>query len=84
MTKLSKLYERAVAGRRLSFRELEQLLTAFGFTERRRSGSHRIYSHPDADGFLNVQPDGADAKAYQVKELLAMIGRCGLRLRDRT
>jgi predicted RNA binding protein YcfA (HicA-like mRNA interferase family) len=66
----------------ISFREFERLLAGFGFREVRVSGSHRIYRNELIHRSLSVQPDGKDAKAYQVRMLLGMIDEFGLRLNE--
>lgn len=76
MTRLAKLYARAVANPRgLSFREYEGLLIAFGFVHARTVGSHRHYVRPD---ILTVLPSGKEAKAYQVRRLLELVDQFGL------
>jgi predicted RNA binding protein YcfA (HicA-like mRNA interferase family) len=69
-------------GSSLRFREFERLLEGFGFKLVRTSGSHRIYRHDGLRRSLSVQPDGKDAKAYQVRMLLGIIDEFNLRLRD--
>ena len=67
--------------RNLSFYELESLAKAFGFRHIRTSGSHRIFAHPRVPAMLNFQParDGS-AKRYQIRQLVTLIERYGLRL----
>jgi predicted RNA binding protein YcfA (HicA-like mRNA interferase family) len=74
--------ERCRARAVISFRDFESLLEGYGFRLVRVSGSHRIYRHEQLRRSLSVQPDGKDAKAYQVRMLLGMIDEFGLRLRD--
>lgn len=57
----------------IAFRDFEKLLKAYGFTLARTSGSHRQYVHPNVPRPFPVQPDGKEAKRYQVRELLALI-----------
>ncbi len=75
MTQLDKLFARLLANSRhaISFREFERLLLAFGFELARTTGSHRIYVHPNLMRPFPVQPDGKDAKRYQVREFLELI-----------
>lgn len=80
MTRIGKLYEQALRRRSLSFAEFERLLRAFGFELDRITGSHHIYRHEMAPQRLPVQPDGKNAKAYQVRQFLAMVDRYGLSL----
>lgn len=80
MVKPSKLYERLSRdpGQIIAFRDLERLLTAFGFVHDRTTGSHRHYVHPDIPWVLTVQPDGKEAKRYQVRQLLDIVAEYGL------
>ena len=82
MAKPSRLYEQLQAspGRIVTFRELEQLLAAFGFVEKRRRGSHRSYRHPRVPELLTVQPRGKDAQPYQVRKLFDMISEYELEI----
>jgi predicted RNA binding protein YcfA (HicA-like mRNA interferase family) len=57
----------------MKFREFERQLRDYGFELKRTSGSHRIYVHPKVPRPLSVQPIGNEAKAYQVRQLMAMI-----------
>lgn len=74
MVKPSKLYERLHKNpaATISFRDLERLLSAFGFQLERTVGSHRHYTHPQVPLILTVNP-GKDAKRYQVRRMLDMI-----------
>jgi predicted RNA binding protein YcfA (HicA-like mRNA interferase family) len=82
MTKPSKLYQQLIAStsRSISFRDFERLLLAFGFELDRTSGSHRQYVHPDIPRAFPVQPQGKDAKRYQVREFLELVERYGLHI----
>jgi hypothetical protein len=65
--------------RTISFRDFQALLSALGFTLVRQRGSHRIY-HARTGRPFPIQPDGQDAKHYQVRQLRDMIGKHGLTL----
>lgn len=80
MSRIEKLYQQALSGRRMSFAEFQRLLVAFGFELKRVRGSHHIYRRDDAVGLISVQPRGGDAKLYQVRELLDRIEAFGLTL----
>lgn len=56
----------------IRFGDLRSLLTALGFEERIK-GSHHIFTLEGAGGALNVQPVGAKAKAYQVRQVRQII-----------
>ena len=59
---------RGTSDANVSFDELCQLLRRLGFAERIR-GSHHIFTKSDVEEILNLQPKGADAKPYQVKQV---------------
>lgn len=81
MSDTLKLYEKAKRSPgSLKFSELKKLAAGFGFSHRRTSGSHHIFRHPDAPGLLNLQPEGKDAKAFQVRQFLAMVEKYQLKL----
>jgi HicA toxin of bacterial toxin-antitoxin, len=56
------------------FDELRSLLRHLGFDERIR-GSHHIFTKENVEEILNLQPIGAKAKAYQVKQVRGVILR---------
>lgn len=60
------------------FEDLCALLLALGFVERTR-GSHHMFGKPGIEELINLQRDGAKAKAYQVKQVRAVIVRYNLR-----
>lgn len=71
MGKYEKLITQILSGRsdaNISFSELRYLLLKLGFEERVR-GSHHIFTKNGVEEILNLQPDGAKAKPYQVKQV---------------
>lgn len=56
----------------IPFEGLCQLLRRLGFQERVR-GDHHIFSKPDVEEILNLQPKGGKAKPYQVKQVRQVI-----------
>ena len=56
----------------VSFNGLCRLLRTLGFNERIR-GSHRIFSRSGVVEIINLQPKGANAKSYQVKQVRNLI-----------
>ena len=56
----------------VSFGDLCGLLQHIGFDERVR-GSHHIFTKHGVEEILNLQPKGAKAKAYQVKQVREVI-----------
>jgi len=78
--------------RNIGFVELRRLVEAFGFTLRRISGSHHIYTHPQVPRPLSLQPRQREAKPYQIqreakpyqiKQFLEMVHTYGLRMERR-
>ncbi len=59
---------RGASDSNVSFDELRSLLRHLGFDERIR-GSHYIFTKTNVEEILNLQPIGAKAKAYQVKQV---------------
>lgn len=82
MTNPSKLYQRLLASsaQSIGFRDFERLLMAFGFELARTTGSHRIYAHRAIPRAFPVQPAGADAKRYQVREFLELVEQYDLHM----
>ncbi|MDQ1557900.1 MAG: hypothetical protein QOD32_960 [Pyrinomonadaceae bacterium] len=80
MSKYEKLLLRVLRGTsdaNVTFDSLRGLLTHLGFDERTR-GSHHIFTRNDIEEILNLQPLGAKAKAYQVKQVRGVILKYGL------
>jgi predicted RNA binding protein YcfA (HicA-like mRNA interferase family) len=76
-----KVLEQVREGRgTIAFRDFEALLSALGFVLKRQRGSHRIYMHVAIGRPFPVQPDGRDAKPYQVRQLRDIIRKYRLTL----
>jgi len=80
-TLLARLARGSVANVR--FGDLQALVEAFGFELVRVSGSHHIYAHAEVPQLVNLQEVGGEAKPYQVRQLLRLVERYGLRLEER-
>jgi len=65
----------------IPFEGLCLLLKRMGFEERIK-GDHRIFSMPNIDEIINLQPKSAKAKPYQVKQIREIILRYGLKLEE--
>jgi predicted RNA binding protein YcfA (HicA-like mRNA interferase family) len=81
--KAAKVWQALLAGsRNVRFDDLIRLAEAFGFELKRVTGSHHILAHPALPDLLNLQP-GPDGKAkpYQIRQLMALVERHGLRLK---
>ncbi len=63
---------RGTSDENISFNELCALLVSLGFQERVK-GSHHIYSFPGIEEIINIQPNGSNAKGYQVKQIRNLI-----------
>ncbi len=77
ITRPSKLLRQVLSGSadaNIPFEGLRSVLRTLGFDERVR-GSHHIFTRAGVDEILNLQPRGANAKAYQVKQARQIIVR---------
>lgn len=63
---------RGTSDRNIAFDDLCQLLENLGF-EKRIRGSHHVFRKPGVMEKINLQRDGSDAKAYQVKQVRNII-----------
>ena len=75
MSKFDKLFANILSGKNdqsIRFRELIHLLLSMGFNERIK-GDHHIYFRQDIEEILNLQPNGSQAKAYQVRQVRNLI-----------
>jgi hypothetical protein len=75
MRQKDKLLERILRGTsdaNISFTGICQLLRRLGFDERIR-GSHHVFTKEGMEEILNLQPKGANAKSYQVKQVRNLI-----------
>ena len=86
MSKASKILHKLLSGsiKNVRFNDLWTLIEALGFVLERISGSHHIFSHPDLPETIVVQPDrNKQAKAYQIRQLLKIIEKYHLTLKDK-
>jgi len=75
MSQRDKLVSQILGGRsdaNVSFNDLLSLLRWLGFDQRIR-GSHHIFTRAGVEEILNLQPKGAKAKPYQVKQVRNVI-----------
>ena len=80
MSKVEKTLERVLRGNadtNIRFGDLCALLSHLGFAERVR-GDHHIFTRDGVVEILNLQPRGGKAKAYQVRQVRAVITSYGL------
>ena len=84
MGKNEKLIDKVKSGKNdknIRFNELVELTKLLGFFERIK-GSHHIYYKDGISEILNFQPDGQQAKPYQVRQLRNVILNYGLEFKD--
>ena len=75
MAKYDKLLSRILRGTsdaNIAFEALRHLLKQLGFAERIR-GDHYIFTREGVEEIVNLQPQGHQAKPYQVKQVRAVI-----------
>lgn len=63
---------RGTSDANIRFGDLRKLLDALGFEERIKGG-HHIFTRGGVEEIINVQPRGAKAKPYQVKQIRLLI-----------
>jgi hypothetical protein len=79
MPKKKKLLDKVLAGsENVRFADVVNLAEAFGFNLVRRRGSHHVFAHPRLPELLNLQEKRGQAKAYQIRQLLALVEDNGL------
>ena len=84
MGKYAKIIEKILSGRQdssINFSELVNLLRLFGFSFRVK-GSHHIFWRTGVNEIINIQPIGANAKPYQVKQIRNLIVKYRLGVED--
>jgi predicted RNA binding protein YcfA (HicA-like mRNA interferase family) len=75
MGKFNKLFTTILSGKNdqsIRFTEITNLLLAMDFNERIK-GSHHIFYRRDIEEIINLQPNGSQAKAYQVRQVRNLI-----------
>ncbi|OJW07064.1 MAG: toxin HicA [Planctomycetales bacterium 71-10] len=80
MNGVSKTLNRILRGTSdssIRFDDLRAVLLHLGFDERIRVG-HHIFTRDDVPEILNLQPRGAQAKPYQIKQVRTVLVARGL------
>ncbi len=80
MGKIEKLLNRILRGTsdaNIAFKDMRKLLTKLGFTERIHA-SHHVFTKPGIRELLTLQPDGAKAVPYQVKQVRRLLVEKGI------
>ena len=76
MSKYEKIWQRITSGQtdcNIDFDDLIWLLEYKGFKKRHRGGSHVIFTKPGVRERITLQPEGSKAKAYQVRQVRAIL-----------
>lgn len=68
---------RGSADSNIGFEDMRHLLISLGGAEERIRGSHHTDRKADVEKKLNIQRDGAKAKAYQVRTVIVKYGLGG-------
>ena len=83
MSKKQKLLQKILNNsKNVSFRDMENLIEAFGFALSRINGSHHVFVHPDISELVNIQNVQGKAKPYQVRQFLELVEIHNLTLED--
>ncbi len=82
--KPSALLQRLAGGQlaNVRFADAQRLAEALGFELDRVRGSHHIFRHAGTGQRLNLQASGGQAKPYQLRQLLDLVERHALRLKE--
>lgn len=64
------------------FKDAQRLVEALGFELDRVQGSHHIYRHPMIAQRINLQARGGEAKPYQLRQLLELMERYAVGLKE--
>ena len=79
-----RLLRRLASGalQNVRFSDMIDLVEGFGFRLDRTRGSHHVFVHPEVPEVLSLQPEGSQAKAYQIRDFLELIEEYELRLEE--
>ncbi len=66
----------------VAFSDIMKLVEGFGFKLARVSGSHHILSHPEIPELINLQEVKGQAKPYQIRQVLRLVEKYNLKLKD--
>lgn len=81
--KKEKLLKKIMSGgKNISFNDMVKLVEAYGFRLHRINGSHHIFNHPQVDEIVNLQNAKGKARIYQVKQILSLIEKYDLKIKD--
>lgn len=84
MAKLKKILAKVLAGsKNIAFGDFVLLVEGFGFRLSRVSGSHHIFVHDSVKELVNLQNVNGQVKPYQIKQVMELIERYNLELKER-
>jgi hypothetical protein len=66
----------------VDFTDAQRLVEALGFEELRVTGSHHVYGRPGMPEQLNLQNRGGQAKPYQLRQLITLVRRYDLTVKE--
>jgi predicted RNA binding protein YcfA (HicA-like mRNA interferase family) len=78
------LLRRLAAGHvhNVAFRDMQKLVEGFGYRLDRIEGSHHIFLHPEIAELINLQEVSGEAKPYQIRQVLRIVERFNLKLKE--
>lgn len=78
-----KILSKILSGsKNISFDDFASLVKAYGFRLSRISGSHHIFVHPEIRELVNLQEVNGQVKPYQVQQVMRLVERYDLNLKD--
>ena len=81
--KKRKLLQKILSGsKNIRFSEAVSCAESFGFKLDRINGSHHIFIHIKVSELLNLQSFKGKAKPYQIKQLLKIIEKYNLKIKE--
>ncbi len=81
--KEKKILEKVLASsKNIAFQDAIKLAQSFGFKLDRGTGSHHILVHDELSELINLQNVKGQVKHYQLKQLVNLIERYDLKMRD--
>jgi predicted RNA binding protein YcfA (HicA-like mRNA interferase family) len=70
------------SSKNVAFQDVIKLAQSFGFKLDRVSGSHHIFIHEQIPELINLQNTKGQAKPYQLKQLINLIERYDLKMKE--
>lgn len=81
--KAQKILESILAGsKNVAFSDFLKLVEAYGFRLSRIQGSHHIFKRDGVRELVNLQNVKGKAKPYQMRQVLSLVEKYNLRLRE--